>query len=241
MSPDNCLCACQTPRGVRHVTNDDMRRLLQSALITLPNLNCTHKDISPRSLRSGGAMALLCAKVPIEQIKLIGRWRSDAIFRCLHSQALPIVTPLAADMIVRGDFVLLPGGCLDDEEEDALETAFLRQSRSSSSPPTNTKHSFAHPPTHLAHGRTQVPWSARGKRLASPGKLPIAQPHALVDILVCRSSRRSGARSRGRWSAAEPLERPSAWWSGDPVPLQTASPPSGAPPAPCAVCAGPTL
>jgi hypothetical protein len=35
------------------------------------------EDISIRSLRSSGAMALLCTKVDTDLIRLLGRWRSD--------------------------------------------------------------------------------------------------------------------------------------------------------------------
>jgi hypothetical protein len=35
------------------------------------------EDISIRSLRASGAMALLCARVDTDVIRLMGRWRSD--------------------------------------------------------------------------------------------------------------------------------------------------------------------
>jgi hypothetical protein len=40
-------------------------------------------DISVRSLRSSGAMALLCANVDTDRIRLLGRWRSDEMLRYL--------------------------------------------------------------------------------------------------------------------------------------------------------------
>ncbi|MCA1806661.1 MAG: hypothetical protein LC687_02185, partial [Actinobacteria bacterium] len=39
------------------------------------------KLISARSLRPGGATALLCAGIDSDVIKLLGRWKSDAMFR----------------------------------------------------------------------------------------------------------------------------------------------------------------
>jgi hypothetical protein len=56
-------------------------------------------DISVRSLRSSGAMALLCAAVDTDVICLLGRWRSDEMLRYLHVQALPLVVPLATQML----------------------------------------------------------------------------------------------------------------------------------------------
>jgi hypothetical protein len=53
-------------------------------------------------------MALLCAAVDTDIIRLLGRWRSDEMLRYLHVQALPIVAPLAYHMLHHGNFALLP-------------------------------------------------------------------------------------------------------------------------------------
>jgi hypothetical protein len=65
-------------------------------------------DISIRSLRSSGAMALLCANVDTDRIRLLGRWRSDEMLRYLHVQAYPVVAHLAPAMLQHGHFQLLP-------------------------------------------------------------------------------------------------------------------------------------
>ena len=57
-------------------------------------------------------MALLCGKIDTDIIKLVGRWRSDSIFRYLHSQALPVIGNLAKTMLTHGKFTLLPGSSL---------------------------------------------------------------------------------------------------------------------------------
>ena len=46
-------------------------------------LGFTHHDVSARSLRAAGAMALLCLGVDHDIISLIGRWRSDEMTRYL--------------------------------------------------------------------------------------------------------------------------------------------------------------
>jgi hypothetical protein len=66
------------------------------------------EDISVHSLRSSGAMALLCANVDTDKIRLLGRWRSDEMLRYLHVQALPIVAPFASQMLQHGHFTSLP-------------------------------------------------------------------------------------------------------------------------------------
>ena len=82
---------------------------LQTSANALPYLNYKPSDVTARSLRSGGAMALICGNVDKSRVQLLGRWKSDAIFRYLHAQALPIVHNMAAVMLQHGAFTLLPG------------------------------------------------------------------------------------------------------------------------------------
>ncbi len=72
----------------------------------------TPNDISIRSLRSLGAMALLCAEVDTDKIRLLDHWRSDKMLRYLHIQAFPIVAPFATQMFNNGNFALLPNHTL---------------------------------------------------------------------------------------------------------------------------------
>jgi hypothetical protein len=65
--------------------------------------------ISARSLRAGGAMALLCARIDPDIIRLVGRWRSDEMLRYLHLQAYPLMHTFARRMSLAGSFTLLPG------------------------------------------------------------------------------------------------------------------------------------
>ena len=65
---------------------------LRTAAAALPHLGFPPSGVTARSLRSGGAMALLCGRVDRDVIKLVGRWRSDAMFRYLHAQAVPLVS-----------------------------------------------------------------------------------------------------------------------------------------------------
>jgi hypothetical protein len=46
-------------------------------------------EISVCSLRSSGAMSLLCARVDTDMIRLLGRWRSDKMLCYLHVQSFP--------------------------------------------------------------------------------------------------------------------------------------------------------
>jgi hypothetical protein len=67
------------------------------------------EEISARSLRPGGATALLCAQVDSDIIQLVGRWRSDAMLRYLHAQAYPLMGTFAQRMVSGGSYSLPPG------------------------------------------------------------------------------------------------------------------------------------
>jgi hypothetical protein len=83
--------------------------LLQTAAAALPALGFPPTEVTARSLRAGGAMALLCGRIDRDVIRLVGRWKSDAMFRYLHAQALPLVSSLARTILLHGSFTLLPG------------------------------------------------------------------------------------------------------------------------------------
>ena len=58
-------------------------------------------DRSPTigALRCTGATALLEGNIPTSLIKLLGRWRSDEVFRYLHTQSEPLMQRLT-DVLV---------------------------------------------------------------------------------------------------------------------------------------------
>jgi hypothetical protein len=65
-------------------------------------------EISARSLRAGGAMALICGKVDFDLIRILGRWHIDAMIRYLHMQAQPVMQNFAATMFNNGTYECLP-------------------------------------------------------------------------------------------------------------------------------------
>ena len=96
-------------RQWKNVTPSAITSTLRHAVTFLgPTLGFLAKDVSARSLRASGAMALLCAKVDTDIIRLLGRWRSDEMLRYLHVQAEPIMRDFARRMLNHGDFRLLP-------------------------------------------------------------------------------------------------------------------------------------
>jgi hypothetical protein len=81
-------------------------RLAVTVLGAAYNFNAS--DVSARSLRAAGAMALLCAHVDSDRIRLIGRWRSDEMLRYLHVQAEPVMRDFSSRMLHGGAYAFLP-------------------------------------------------------------------------------------------------------------------------------------
>ena len=65
--------------------------------------------VSARSLRPGGATALLCAGVDPNAIQLLGRWRSDAMLRYLRIAAATQTHNFSQRMLDSGSFSFAPG------------------------------------------------------------------------------------------------------------------------------------
>ena len=91
------------------ITAQDITDQLRASATTLyPQTGIASKDLSARSLRVGGAMALLCGHIDFDVIKLLGRWHSDAMLRYLHVQAQPIIQQLAVKMYNHGRYTFTP-------------------------------------------------------------------------------------------------------------------------------------
>lgn len=99
-----------TPVTFAFVTSARITAMLRlSATALFLELGIDPLRVSARSLRAGGAMALLCARVDPNIIRLVGRWRSDEMLRYLHLQAYPLMHTFARRMVSAGNFTLLPG------------------------------------------------------------------------------------------------------------------------------------
>lgn len=107
-TPLNAFAAEGAPR-LLYVLPADITRRLRSALAIHPDPALAPAEVSARSTRAGGAMALLCAGIPSDKIKMVGRWRSDELYRYLHVQAQPVMTGLSTAMLHGGAYRLGPG------------------------------------------------------------------------------------------------------------------------------------
>lgn len=98
------LCTYIQHNHPTQITAGDVRDTLRSALQVLgpSTLGIQPKDITARSLRAGGATALLGANIDPNSIQLLGRWKSDAMMRYLHISATPHTHRYAKAMMTSG-------------------------------------------------------------------------------------------------------------------------------------------
>jgi hypothetical protein len=87
----------------QHITET----IRQAMTVNFYRTGITAEEVSARSLRAGGAMALLCGKVD-NLIQILGLWHSDAMIRYLHMQTQPIVQHFAEKMYNNGNYSFLP-------------------------------------------------------------------------------------------------------------------------------------
>ena len=90
------------------VTSALITHTMRQAARSHPSLGVTPSRIEARSVRSGGATALLCANIDSNTVQLIGRWKSDAMLRYLFVQAAPRMSHLANAMLHGGRYTLTP-------------------------------------------------------------------------------------------------------------------------------------
>ena len=87
-------------RAIR--TEDVTRQLRAAAAACQPSTGIAPADISARSLRAGGAMALLVGKVDSDTMKLLGRWHSEGMMRHLHQDSIGVMQRLLQLMYNNG-------------------------------------------------------------------------------------------------------------------------------------------
>ena len=111
--PSTPICQYAVGNQRKYVRSKDITTSLRTAISLLlhqgETLDIAPEDISARSLRAGGATALLFANIDKLDIQLIGRWKSDAMIRYLHVMAAPTLHMYAQKMFHGGHFDFRPG------------------------------------------------------------------------------------------------------------------------------------
>ena len=109
--PTAPLCRFTDRGRTRHVTAAQITLALRAAILLVDpaSLDILPDEVEARSLRAGGATALLCAGIDNNTIQLLGRWKSDAMLRYLHISASPVMNRYAAFMYNNGAYTFTPG------------------------------------------------------------------------------------------------------------------------------------
>lgn len=108
-TPDTVLASFYEAGQHKLVQARDITATLKAAAQLLgPQYGYSPTDVSARSLRAGGAMALFNSDVDSDTIRLLGRWQSDAMLRYLHLQAQPAMQGFARRMLDGGDYAFHP-------------------------------------------------------------------------------------------------------------------------------------
>ena len=68
------------------------------------NLGFVADDLGLHSIRSGAAMSMYLAGVPVFTIMLIGRWSSDAFLRYIRKQVQEFSKEVSKKMVLQDDF-----------------------------------------------------------------------------------------------------------------------------------------
>jgi hypothetical protein len=92
-----------------------LNRIGQAATALGPDsLGFTAKEIGLYSARSGAAMAMYLAHVPVFTIMLLGRWSSDACLRYIRKQVKEFSSEISSKMIQKEHFFTVPSTSMDD-------------------------------------------------------------------------------------------------------------------------------
>ena len=122
--PDTPLCAFTENGHWFVVTSEMLTTLLRRAVRACPGCGLSESDISARSLRATGAMAMLCAGIDPCRIKLLGRWRSDEMLTYLHVQAEPLYRDISERMLTGGNYSFTPGTTAYETYQDNEDTLY---------------------------------------------------------------------------------------------------------------------
>jgi len=106
-------------KKIRNITTSHITTALRRAAASVQHITGIDPlDIQARSLRSGGATALLCARIDPYVIQMLGRWKGESMIKYLHVHALSTQSNFAKQMLDNGDFTLIPGSDVPFEAID---------------------------------------------------------------------------------------------------------------------------
>jgi len=93
---------------------------LAAAAIGKDFLGFHPSDIGLHSARSGAAMAMYLAGVPVYTIMLLGRWSSDAFLRYIRKQVKELSAGVSSKMLTHNNFFTIPCSSRDEDRSRNL-------------------------------------------------------------------------------------------------------------------------
>lgn len=108
-APDTPLCAHKLNNRWYVITATQVTNALRSAVSLYGKpYGLEPHQVSARSLRSSGALAMMCGGVDTARGRLQGRWLSDIMFRYLSVQNEPLCADIGRRMVAGGNFDTIP-------------------------------------------------------------------------------------------------------------------------------------
>lgn len=116
-SPNTFVNAYRTIKGtMSYVQSKNILEKLRqaAAFIGVARLGFPPEEIGTHSIRSGAAMAMYLAGVPVYTIMLIGRWSSDAFLRYIRRQVQEFSKGISKKMLLTEEYFSIPDAGPED-------------------------------------------------------------------------------------------------------------------------------
>jgi hypothetical protein len=116
-NPDTPINSFLHSNSMKHkFTGQELLKCLRFAASTLgpENLGFSPNQIGLHSARSGAAMAMYLAGVPVFTIMLLGRWSSDPFLRYIHKQVKEFSSRISEKMIMHENFFTIQSASAED-------------------------------------------------------------------------------------------------------------------------------
>lgn len=110
-SGSTTINAYSSPTGkLAYISSAMVKESLRAAVSTIgeTKLGFLAKAVGTHSLRSGGAMAMHLAEIPVYTIMIIGRWSSDAFLRYIRRQVAQFSQNISRRMLATQFFIHVP-------------------------------------------------------------------------------------------------------------------------------------
>ena len=89
-------------------STDITKDLRETVAIAVSQVGFDPENVSAHSMRVGVVLALLLARVNMDTIRLVGRWRSNIMLQYLQTTVQTFASGMTARMVQHGGYALIP-------------------------------------------------------------------------------------------------------------------------------------